>query len=105
MTMYVIKGTILGIIFWQFIILLVNVITNENETIVIRTACCILIPFIALFDLIWKYLKLWNSRKYNLYQFFGKIDGSNYYEGWLFNYYMTPKPRLNLKDFFIKMKK
>lgn len=105
MTMYVIKGIILGIIFWQFIILLVNVITNENETIVIRTACCILIPFIALFDLIWKYLKLWNSRKYNLYQFFGKIDGSNYYEGWLFNYYMTPKTALKFERLFYKDEK
>lgn len=44
MTMYVIKGMILGIILWQFIIALVDVLTNENETIVIRTACCVLIP-------------------------------------------------------------
>lgn len=104
MTMYVIKGMILGIILWQFIIALVDVLTNENETIVIRTACCILIPFIALFDLVWKHLKLWNSRKYDLYQFFGKVDATPY-GGWINNYYMTPKTALKFERLFYKDEK
>lgn len=103
MTMYVIKGMILGIILWQFIIVLVNVLTNENEIIVMRTACCVLIPFIALFDLVWKHLKLWNSRKYDLYQFFGKVDIG--YNGWLYNYYMTPKTALKFERLFYKDEK
>ena len=104
MTMYVIKGIIIGIIFWQFIILLVDVITNENEVIIVQTACCIFIPFIALFGLIWKYLKLCNSRKYNLYQFFGEIGDSDY-SGWLYNYYMTPKTALKFERLFYKDEK
>lgn len=101
MTMYVIKGAILGIIFWQFVILLVDILTNENETIVMRTSCCLLLSFVALFELVWKYLKLWSSRKYDLYQFFGKVDGSPY-RGWLYNYYMTPKTALKFERLFYK---
>lgn len=35
----------------------------------------------------------------------GKIDGSNYYEGWLFNYYMTPKTALKFERLFYKDEK
>lgn len=80
----------LSILFWQLVVTLVYVISDENEEITMRTAIGFWLLPIMLFSFIYRKTRLMLSRKYNLYQFFSIIDGSPY-NGWVNNYYMTPK--------------
>lgn len=83
---------LLSILAWQLVITLVCFITDEDETIVMRTAIGFWLLPIALVDIVYKYVSLMVSRRYNLYQFFGVVEGQfTYLNGWCHNFYMTPK--------------
>ena len=78
---------LLSILAWQLVVAIVCFVTNENETIVMRTAIGFWLLPIALVEIVYKYVSLMVSRRYNLYQFFGVVEG----HGWCHNFYMTPK--------------
>ena len=99
---------LLSILAWQLVVAIVCFVTNENETITMRTAIGFWLLPIALVKIVYKYISLMISRRYNLYQFFGVVEGqTNTYNGWCHNFYMTPKTaskfaRLYKKDETIK---
>lgn len=83
---------LLSILAWQLVVAVVCLVTNENETITMRTAIGFWLLPIALVDIVCKYVFLATGRRYNLYQFFGVVEGqSTPYNGWCHNFYMTPK--------------
>ena len=83
---------LLSILAWQLVVAIVCFVTDENETIVMRTAIGFWLLPIALVDIVYKYVSLMVSRRYNLYQFFGVVEGRVAdYDGWYHNFYMTPK--------------
>ena len=83
---------LLSILAWQLVVTIVCFVTNENETITIRTAIGFWLLPIALVDTVYKCVSLMVSRRYNLYQFFGVVEGqSTYLNGWCHNFYMTTK--------------
>lgn len=83
---------LLSILAWQLVVAIVCFVTNENETIVMRTAIGFWLLPIALVDIVYKCVSLMVGRRYNLYQFFGVVEGrTNAYDGWCHNFYMTPK--------------
>ena len=83
---------LLSILAWQLVVAIVCFVTNENETIVMRTAIGFWLLPIALVDIVYKCVSLMVGRRYNLYQFFGVVEGqSTYLNGWCHNFYMTPK--------------
>lgn len=83
---------LLSILAWQLVVAIVCFVTNENETIVMRTAIGFWLLPIALVDIVYKCVSLMVGRRYNLYQFFGVVEGrTNAYNGWYHNFYMTPK--------------
>ena len=99
---------LLSILAWQLVVAIVCFVTDENETIVMRTAIGFWLLPITLVSIVYKYISLMISRRYNLYQFFGVVEGrTNAYNGWYHNFYMTPKTaskfaRLYKKDETIK---
>lgn len=77
---------VLAIIAWQLVVTIMCFITDEDE---MRTAIGFWLLPIAL---IYKCVSLMVSRRYNLYQFFGVVEGRVAdYDGWYHNFYMTPK--------------
>lgn len=83
---------LLSILVWQLVVAVVCLVTNENETITMRTAIGFWLLPIALVSIVYKYVALMVSRRYNLYQFFGKVEGQTTpYNGWCHNFYMTSK--------------
>lgn len=78
---------LLSILAWQLVVTIVCFVTDENETIVMRTAIGFWLLPITLVGIICKYISLMVGRRYNLYQFFGVVEG----HGWCHNFYMTPK--------------
>lgn len=99
---------LLSILAWQLVVAIVCLITNEDETITMRTAIGFWLLPIALISIVYKYVVLMISRRYNLYQFFGVVEGQTTpYGGWCQNFYMTPKTaskfaRLYEKDETVK---
>lgn len=99
---------LLSILAWQLVVAIVCLVTNEDETITMRTAIGFWLLPIALVSIVYKYVVLMISRRYNLYQFFGVVKGQTTpYGGWCQNFYMTPKTaskfaRLYGKDETIK---
>lgn len=81
---------LLSILAWQLVVTVVCVLSNENEEITMRTAIGFWLLPIMIFDFMYKKIHLVISRKYNCYQFFSVI-GDNPFNGWVNNYYMTPK--------------
>lgn len=83
---------ILAIIAWQLVVTIVCFITDEDEDIVMRMAIGFWLLPIALVSIVYKYVALMVGRRYNLYQFFGVVEGQfTYLNGWCHNFYMTPK--------------
>lgn len=80
---------ILTIVAWQLICLIVDLITDDNFEKVGVFAFGIWIPVCFFVAFIIRKAKLWMSRKYNYYQLFGNLSGSNSRGGWLTNVYMT----------------
>lgn len=81
---------LLSILAWQLVVAVVCFVSNENETITMRTAIGFWLLPIMIIDFMYKKIHLAISRKYNCYQFFSVI-GDSPYSGWVNNYYMTPK--------------
>ena len=83
---------LLSILAWQLVVAIVYFASDENETITIWTAIGFWLLPIAFIDIIYEYISLMVRRRYNLYQFFGIVDGKpTPYYGWCQNFYMTPK--------------
>ena len=61
---------LLSILAWQLVVAIVCLVTNEDETITMRTAIGFWLLLIALVSIVYKYVVLMISRRYNLYQFF-----------------------------------
>lgn len=70
---------LLSILAWQLVVAIVCFVTNENETIVMRTAIGFWLLPIALVDIVYKCVSLMVGRRYNLYQFFGVVEGQSTY--------------------------
>lgn len=84
---------VLGMLAWQVVTAVVYIVSdNDEKGAICGGGICALILMGA--GAIIRKVRLHNSRKYNLYQFFGK-DGD-----WIANYYMTEKvaERFNLID-------
>lgn len=83
---------VLAIIAWQLVVTVVYFITDEDETISMQMGIGFWLLPIALVHIVYKYVSLMVSRRYNLYQFFGVVEGQfTYLNGWRHNFYMTPK--------------
>lgn len=83
---------VLAIIAWQLVVTVVCFITDEDETITMRMGIGFWLLPIALVHIVYKYVSLMVGRRYNLYQFFGVVEGQfTYLNGWCHNFYMTPK--------------
>lgn len=80
---------LLSILAWQLVVAIVHFASDENETITIRTAIGFWLLPIAFIDIIYEYISLMVCRRYNLYQFFGIVDGKpTPYYGWCQNFYI-----------------
>lgn len=66
---------LLSILAWQLVVAIVCLVTNEDETITMRTAIGFWLLPIAFVSIVYKYVVLMISRRYNLYQFFGVVEG------------------------------
>ena len=82
---------IIAIVAWQLITTIVYFITRENEEIAAITGMGIWAGIVLLLNTIYMSLKLAWSRKYNLYQFYSVCDQAKACNGWIGNYFMTPK--------------
>lgn len=83
---------VLAIIAWQLVVTVVCFITDEDETITMRMGIGFWLLPITLVHIVYKYVSLMVGRRYNLYQFFGVVEGQfTYLNGWCHNFYMTPK--------------
>lgn len=83
---------VLAIIAWQLVVTVVCFITDEDETITTRMGIGFWLLPITLVHIVYKYVSLMVGRRYNLYQFFGVVEGQfTYLNGWCHNFYMTPK--------------
>lgn len=82
---------IIAIVAWQLITTIVYFITRENEEATAITGMGIWAGIVLLLNTMYMSLKLACSRKYNLYQFYSVCDQAKAYNGWVGNYFMTPK--------------
>ena len=82
---------IIAIVAWQLITTIVYFITRENEEAAAITGMGIWAGIVLLLNTIYMSLKLAWSRKYNLYQFYSVCDQAKACNGWIGNYFMTPK--------------
>ena len=89
--MYYVLTAIIAVLAWQLITTIVYFITRENEEIAAITGMGIWAGLVLLLNTIYMSLKLACSRKYNLYQFYSVCDQAKAYNGWVGNYFMTPK--------------
>ena len=90
---------VIGILTWQAVATIVYFVTGENEEKCAAYGCGLFILILSLVQVLVNKIQLHNSRKYNLYQFFGSHETGNL-SGWVGNYYMTEKDakRFNLLD-------
>ena len=79
---------VLGMIAWQVVTVIVYFATDEDEEKTVWSAHGIFSLIAAGVGVIIKAIRLHNSRKYNLYQFFGR-EGANGKPIWITKYYMT----------------
>lgn len=82
---------IIAIVAWQLVTTIVYFLSGEKEEAVAATGMGVWAGFIILANFAFRKIQLAISRKYNLYQFYGKNTNSNSYNGWCGNYFMTPK--------------
>lgn len=85
---------ICAIIAWQLITTLVLILSDENEERTIQVALGVWTLFFLVIGFFYKKISLELSRKYNCYQFYGKVSEStmsNKADKWLHNYFMTEK--------------
>ena len=72
------------LIMWQLSNWISYLITKDEDK-TITVACFLWLPLIYFLQFVYKKIQLIKSRKYNLYQFYGK-------EGrWIGDFYLTPK--------------
>lgn len=84
---------VLAIIAWQLVVTIACFITNEKENIVIPLSVGVWFLLINIVGITIVKIKLIISkRRYNIYQVFGDVKRTtNYMEGCITSYYMTPK--------------
>lgn len=90
---------VLGMLAWQVVTMVVYFVSEDDEKgAICGSGVCALVLMGA--GAIIRKIRLHNSRKYNLYQFFGKSDDPQTLAGWVGNYYMTEEiaERFNLID-------
>lgn len=86
---------VLGMLTWQAVTTVVYFAFQDDDKACLLGCGVFIVIIGAIGNIIYK-IRLHNSRKYNLYQFFGN-DGKN---TWIGNYYMTEQnaERFNLID-------
>ena len=77
--MTILLTVIFTLLAWQLTTWIFYLVTEHEEKTVVF-ACCLWAPLALAVRWIAKKIQLWKSRKYNLYQFFGK-DGR-----WVYNF-------------------
>ena len=93
---------ILTILAYELINLIVYVASNENDALLIRVsmgAWWLIANIITLISRV--ILKMYYSKKYCIYQFFGKVSESkmeSQSDKWIHNYYMTKKVASQFKQ-------
>lgn len=86
------KMFLLGFLACYVLASLLFFLYDEYDVEAMRTAIGFWLLPIALVSIVYKYVVLMISRRYNLYQFFGVVEGQTTpYGGWCQNFYMTPK--------------
>ena len=90
----IILTAICAVIFWQLVVAIVCIATNEDEEIVMRTALGVWGLVFLIIGKIYRKIHLEMSRKYNTYQFYGDTDKStsaSKADKWINNFVMTEK--------------
>ena len=80
----IIITAIVSIAIWQLATWIFYLVT-EHEEKTITFACCLWTPLALALHWAYNKILLLQSRKYNIYQFFGKD------KQWVYNFYITPK--------------
>ncbi len=91
---------ILGAVIWMTIVTIVDLVTNENENIVIPLAAGIWLIILGLGSRAVYYLRrLYAQKHYVYYQVFGKVtDPYDKYSGYRTNYYMDERAVAHFKN-------
>lgn len=87
----IILTAIVSIAIWQLATWIFYLATEHEENTIVF-ACCLWAPLALAVNWIVKQIQLWKSRKYNIYQFFGKD------KQWVYNFYITPKDAEKFKQ-------
>ena len=87
----IIITAIVSIAIWQLATWIFYLVT-EHEEKTITFACCLWTPLALALHWAYNKILLLQSRKYNIYQFFGKD------KQWVYNFYITPKDAEKFKQ-------
>lgn len=82
---------IVAILAWQLVTTIAYFVSGEKEDIAALTGMGIWALLLNGFGVIYRSIQLACSRKYNCYQFYAQCDQAKSFNGWIGNYFMTPK--------------
>lgn len=100
MTMEMFQGILIGIIIWQFIVVILCQFSLSEDTLLGIAICFWLLP-LKCTQRLYRKISLLLARRYNCYQFYGDVSKSKMEskaDMWIANYYLTTRDAAEFKQ-------